>query len=237
MEPVEEYRERQRVFVPTRSALPLVPPPPPSMLSPAGAQNSRWSSDHPWRPQGQRPDYLQEPNHHWPVRIAILAVIVALNFFLSTGVLFLVNGVGLIVLLDSLNKVWFGLRGRLPRLRWTTFPAFTGGRLEGVLVARPSPEVIGPVQAVLRCVHDERVEEGGEVCYEPTAIYRQIQELPVEGERLRDVAFKFDIPDDLPGTDLKRPDAVYWQLALRIPVIGPDQELVYLVPIYSQTQD
>ncbi len=234
MQPVEEYRELQRVFVPTRSALPLVPPSPPSMPSPAGAQNSRWSSDHPWRPQGQGPDYLREPNHRWPVRIAILAVIVALNFFLSTGVLFLVNGVGLIVLLDSLNKLWFSYWGRLPKMRWTTFPSFIGGRLEGVLVARPSPEVIGAVQAVLRCVQDRKVEEGGGVSYEPTAIYRQVQELPVEGERLRDVSFKFDIPADLPGTDLKRPDAIYWQLAVRIPVLGPDQELVYLVPIYSQ---
>lgn len=230
-DPIQEYRDRQRVFVPTRAALPPSPPPKASAGAPAGP----WAVDHPWWPQGQGPDYLEEPNHHWPVRIAILAVIVALNFFLSTGVLMLVNGVGLIVLLDSLNKLWFHYRGRLPQLRFTTFPAFTGGRLEGVLVARPSPEVIGSVQAVLRCVRDEPAEEGGEAAYEPTAIYRQVQELPVEGERLRDVPFRFEIPADLPGTDLKRPDAVYWQLALRIPVLGPDRELVYLVPIYRRS--
>jgi hypothetical protein len=61
-------------------------------------------------------------------------------------------------------------------------------------------------------------------------------EFPVPGDRLKEVAIAFDIPEDLPGTDLGRPDAIYWQLALRIPVVGPDEELAYLAPIYSSSK-
>lgn len=240
MEPIQETRERQRLFIPVRSALQ------PSRSTPRrdrreGVPEGPWTSDHPWRLEGQVPDYTHETRHYVALRIAILAGIVALNFLLPWApplletLILLVDMVGVIVVFDSLNKLWHGFWNRKPRMRWTRFPAFTGGRLEGVLIARPSPEVIGPVLGVLRFVHDERVEaESGEVTHEPMVMYRQITEFPVPGDRLKEVAIAFDIPADLPGTDLSRPDATYWQLAVRIPVVGPDEALVYLVPIYSK---
>lgn len=236
MEPIQETRERQRLFIPVRSALQ------PSRSAPMeGVSEGPWTSDHPWRPEGQAPDYTPETGHHVPLRIAILAGIVALNFLLPWAppllemLILLVDMAGVIVVFDSLNKLWYGFWNRKPRMRWTRFPVFTGGRLEGVLVARPSPDVIGPVLGVLRCVQDERVEaESGEVTHEPMVIYRQITEFPVPGDRLKEVAIAFDIPADLPGTDLSRPDPIYWQLAVRIPVVGPDEELVYLAPVYSK---
>jgi hypothetical protein len=115
-------------------------------------------------------------------------------------------------------------------LRWTTLPAHTGARLEAVLVARPSPEVIGPVLAVLRCVQDELVEGEGRV---PMEIYSQTAEFDIPGERLKEVTLAFEVPPDVPGTDVDREDAVYWQIAIRIPVIGPNLELVYPAPVYS----
>jgi hypothetical protein len=240
MEPGEESRERQRLYIPVRSA---VQPFRSKPLPRDGIRRGPWASDHPWRLEGQEPDYTPETQHHMPLRIGILAGIVALNFLLPMAsplleiLILLVDTVGVIVIFDTLNKLWYGYWNRKPRMRWTRVPVFTGGRLEGVLVARPSPEVIGPVLGVLRCVQDERVVSGtgasGEVTHEPMVIYRQMAEFPVPGDRLKEVAIAFDIPADLPGTDLGRPDATYWQLAVRIPVVGPDEELAYLAPIYK----
>jgi hypothetical protein len=237
MEPVQETRDRQRLYIPARSVLPFRS----ALVRREGIPGGPWESDHPWRPEGQAPDYTPEARHHVAARIAALVVIAALNFLLRRvspvvdTIVLLMDMVGLIVVFDSLNKLWYGFWDRKPRLRWTRFPAFTGGRLEGVLAARPSPEVIGPILAVLRCIQDERVEsEAGEVTHEPMVMYRQITEFPVPGDRLKEVAVAFDVPADLPGTDLGRPDAIYWQLAVRIPVVGPDEELVYLAPVYRK---
>ncbi|HEX5714959.1 MAG TPA: hypothetical protein VF179_02295 [Thermoanaerobaculia bacterium] len=213
---LEESLERQRLYVPTRSA------------SPADA----------WRPQGQMPDYTPRTRHATPARAAILVVIFALNLLLPSAspaletVILLVDVVGFIVLFDTLNKLWYAFWRRPPLLRWTTFPAHTGERLEALLVARPAPEVIGPVLAVLRCVQDELVEGEGRV---PMQIYSQTAEFDFPGERLKEVALTFELPSDVPGTDMDRDDAVYWQIAVRIPVVGPDLELVYLAPVYART--
>jgi hypothetical protein len=186
------------------------------------------------------PDYTPEARHGMPVRVAILVVIFALNLLLPSAspaletVILLVDAVGLLVLFDTLNKLWYAFWRRPPVLRWTTFPAHTGGRLEAVLVARPAPEVIAPVLAALRCVRDELLEEEGGARV-PIQIYSLTAEFDVPGERLKEVALTFEIPSDLPGTDLDRDDAVYWQIAVRIPVVGPDMELVYLAPVYART--
>jgi len=216
---IEESRERQRLYIPTRAASPADP----------------------WRPKGQRPDYTPEVRHAMPVRVAILVLIFALNLLLPSAspalqtVILLVDVAGVLVLFDTLNKLWQDFWRRPPILRFTTFPAHTGGRLEAVLVARPAPEVIAPVLAVLRCVRDEPVEkEGG--ARVPMEIYSQTAEFDVPGERLKQVTLTFEIPSDLPGTDLDRDDAVYWQIAVRIPVVGPDLEIVYLAPVYSRTE-
>lgn len=214
---IQESREPQRLYVPTRSA------------SPAQA----------WNPQGQKPDYTPEARHFLPAHAAILAVIAALNLLLPSAssalqtLILLVDAAGLLLLFDTLNKLWYAFWTRKPVLKWTTFPVQVGGRLEAVLVARPSPEVIGPVLAVLRCVQDEMKEGEGRV---PTEIYSQTAEFDFPGERLKEVALAFEIPPDVPGTDVDREDAIYWQIAVRIPVIGPDVELVYPAPVYERAQ-
>lgn len=213
---IQESLEPQRLYVPTRSAFPAAP----------------------WSPRGQMPDYTPPERHAMPARLAILALIAASNLLLPSAsswlesVILLVDAIGLIVLFDTLNKLWFAFWRRPPVLRWTTLPAHAGGRLEAVLVARPSPEVIGPVTAVLRCVRDELLEEEGGARV-PMQVYSQTAEFDIPGERLKEVALSFEIPPDLPGTDLDHADAVYWQIAVRVPVIGPDLELVYPAPVYA----
>jgi hypothetical protein len=214
---IEESYERQRLYIPTRAASPADP----------------------WRPKEQMPDYTPEVRHAMPVRAAVLAVIAALNLLLSSAspalqaVILLVDVAGVIVLFDTLNKLGNAFWSRKPILRWTTFPAHTGEWLEALLIARPSPEVIGPVLAVLRCVRDELVEGEGRV---PMQLYSQTAEFDVPGERLKEVALAFEVPSDLPGTDLDRDDAIYWQIAVRIPVVGPDLEIIYLAPVYARTE-
>lgn len=209
---IEESLEPQRLYVPTRSASPPAP----------------------WRPQGQKPDYTPEERHFLPARAAALVVIVALNFLLPSGTpLLLLDAVGLVLLLDTLNKLWYAFWTRKPLLKWVTFPAHVGDRLEAVLVAKPSPEVIGPVLAVLRCVQDQMMEGEGRV---PTEIYSQTAEFDFPGERLKEVTLSFEIPPDVLGTDVDREDAIYWQIAVRIPVIGPDLELVYPAPVYTRAE-
>jgi hypothetical protein len=70
----------------------------------------------------------------------------------------------------------------------------------------------------------------------PMQIYSQTAEFDFPGERLKEVGLTFELPSDVPGTDLDRDDAVYWQIAVRIPVVGPDLELVYLAPVYARTE-
>jgi len=219
---VQESRERQRLYVPTRASL-RVPGKAPA---------------DPWQPKGQMPDYTPDLGYSLRNRAVILALVVACNLLLPSVTpalqvaILLVDIVGLVVLFDTVNKLFYAFWNRKPLLRWITFPVHTGERLEAVLVAKPSPEVIGPVLAVLRCVRDDLVEGEGRV---PMAIYSLAAEFDVPGERLTEITLAFEVPPDLPGTDLDRDDAVYWQIAVRIPRIGPDLEYVYLAPVYART--
>jgi hypothetical protein len=69
---------------------------------------------------------------------------------------------------------------------------------------------------------------------EPFVIYQQTREIDAGGDVLREMPVSFDIPPDLPGTDLNRGDATYWQVFLQVPVTGPDFETVFLAPVYGR---
>ena len=45
--------------------------------------------------------------------------------------------------------------------------------------------------------------------------------------------FAFELPTDVPPTDLHAPSSVYWQLLLHVPIAGPDLESVFLAPVYK----
>jgi hypothetical protein len=195
-----------------------------------------WAGDHPWQPQGMAPDYGKEGAGSALGRIAFFGVMGLFNLvFLSPspwllrGIVLLFDLFGLLILWDSLHKIWQFLRHPRPKMRWTTFPAFLGGRLEGVFLVRPAMRVRGPVKATLRCVEDG----GSTPSSEAFVIYEQTQEVPPGGDRLAELPIAFDIPTDLPGTDLARYDPTYWQVMLILPVTGPDFETVFLAPVYE----
>jgi hypothetical protein len=241
MEPIQETREPQRLYAPSRSSLRSG-----GRRSAAGNAAEPWTADHPWRPAGQEPDY--SASHRGPLlnRTILLAVILVLNLGLLShnhlleNVAVVLDLFGAVLLFDLLLRIAQVLRRT--RVRWTTFPASLspegGGRLEGVVVFRPVLEPIGPVRTVLRCVRDQRAvrpeTSGEEVIFEPTVIYQQISEINIAEEKLRQLPLSFALPPDLPGTDLGPDEAVYWQVALRVPVVGPDFETVFLAPVYTR---
>ena len=204
-----------------------------------GKRERPWESDHPWRPEGQGPDYAGNSGGFLLGLIAFLGMLGLFNLvfispspWLLRGIVLFFDLFGLLFLLDALRKAWQAVRHGRPRMRWTTFPAFLGGRLEGVFLIRPAMRPRGPVKATLRCIEDAG---GGEsAALEPFVIYQQIREIDGGGDALRELPLSFDIPLDLPGTHLDRSRATYWQVFLQVPVTGPDFETAFLAPVYER---
>jgi hypothetical protein len=244
---IEESRERQRLYAPSRLSLRGAVP-----AAGAGRRtpgiDGPWAADYPWRPEGQIPDYAEHAGKGWLIRGLVLAVTALANIGLASGsaavraLVVLLDVCGVVVLLDGVLRIVHALRKGVLRVRWKTFPTFLGGRLEGTLVARPAIEPLAAVRAVLRCVRDERVVHaaagGEEVSYEPMVLYQQISELPIPMDemKVRELPLSFEVPTDLPGTDLGVDEPIYWQVALRIPMMGPDVETVFLAPVYARAE-
>jgi hypothetical protein len=236
----EESRKRYLLYAPPRAAVRV---PKPRAKGPVDPQQP-WASDYPWRPQGMAPDYPAASGGSVRGRVAILVLIGLFNLALVSSQTFLVilvlvfDLVGVLILFDSLLKILHWLRHPRTRMRWTTFPAFLGGRLEGIFTVRPGQHVMTSIQVRLRCVRDEWAEhttpEGTKRALEPYVIYEQSFELLPPGDTLSELPLGFDLPTDLPGTDLGKDEATYWQVALRIPVTGPDVEAVFLAPVYGR---
>lgn len=208
-----------------------------------------WPSDYPWLRDGMEPDYSAPGGGTFLGPIAALSAIALFNLalgvpsYVAKAVILFFDLVGLLMLIDLSSRVWQALLRVSPRVHWTTFPAFLGGRLEGVFATRRPLSATGPVRATLRCVRDEWTdaewvdEETGRENrtrrLEPWVLYTQITEIPVQGW-IRKVPFAFDLPSDLPGTDLMRKEAVYWQVVVQVPVTGPDFETIFLAPVYER---
>jgi hypothetical protein len=197
-----------------------------------------WESDHPWRPDGQGPDYAGNSGGFFLGLVAFLGLLGLFNLvftspspWLLRGIVLFFDLVGLLFLLDALRQAWQAIRHGRPRMRWTTFPAFLGNPLEGVFQIRPALRLNGPVKATLRCVKDESGEAA-----EPFVIYQQVRELDAGGDVLRELPVFFNVPPDLPGTHLNRAQATYWQVLLQVPVTGPDFETVFLAPVYEHKE-
>jgi hypothetical protein len=198
-----------------------------------------WESDHPWRPESQRPDYAGNSGGFLLGLVGFLGLLGLFNLvftspspWLLRGIVLLFDLLGLLFLLDALRKAWQALRHGRPRMRWTTFPAFLGDRLEGVFLIHPALRPNGSVKATLRCIED--AGSGEAEALEPFVIYHQVRELDAGGDVLRELPVSFDIPPDLPGTHLNRTEATYWQVFLQVPVTGPDFETVFLAPVYER---
>jgi hypothetical protein len=202
-----------------------------------------WTEDYPWKPEGMDPDYGGQTGGTILGRIAFFALIGLFNIALGSPsyfvkiIIILFDLFALLILYDSIQKIVQALRRVRAQMRWLTFPTFLGGRLEGTLLLRPALRVRGPVRATLRCVQDayEASSKGKTNTIEPFLLYQQVQEIPPPGEKLESLSVSFDVPPHLPGTNLGRQEAVYWQVAFVIPVAGPDFETIFLAPVYKRS--
>lgn len=199
-----------------------------------------WKNDYPWRPEGMDPDYTKAGGSILGPA-ALFSFIALFNIgwgsdsLVLKAFLVIFDLFGLLLLADILRRIWQVVRHRRPRIRWTTFPAFLGERLEGVVhFARPLA-ARGPVKATLRSVRDEGRSGGQQanVVEEPFVLYTQKRELGAAGP-LASLEIAFDVPTDLPGTDFHAAQPTYWQVQVEVPVTGPDFETVFLAPVYAR---
>lgn len=197
-----------------------------------------WTWDHPWSTEWMKPDYTGSGSGTVLGRVALLALFGFFNLawgspsWLLKGIVVLFDLFALLILYDSLQKLFQWLRFRHPVVIWSTLPAFLGERLAGrIAFARPVRASGSPV-LTLRCVRDEGVESHQ---FEAFSIYRDVREIPVPAnEPLDALDFEFEVPRDLPGTDLAADHATYWQVVVDVPMAGPNLETVFLAPIYQR---
>lgn len=201
-----------------------------------------WTSDYPWRPEGMKPDYTGSGGGTLLGRVAIFGLFGLFNMvfiepspWILRGIVLFFDLFALLILYDTVVQVMNRVRFALPRVRWTTFPAFTGGRLEGSVVSRRRLRPEGPVRATLRCVEDRETSDRGDGHrnLEPFVLYKQVVEMPAGEGALDTIPFAFDVPQDLPGTNLGGERATYWQVGVEVPVTGPNFDSVFLAPVYE----
>jgi hypothetical protein len=193
-----------------------------------------------WQPE-MKPDYSGEGGGSVLGRVAFFGLIGFFNLawgspsLLLKGIVVVFDLLGLLILYDSIHQLVQALRHVRASVRWTTLPAFLGGQLQGTLFLRPAVHVHGPVRATLRCVQDEEgpADPGNIAPFQPYVVYEQTCTIPAPTEKLQELPLDFGVPKDLPGTNLRRQKAIYWQVALEIPLVGPDFETVFLAPIYA----
>jgi hypothetical protein len=210
-----------------------------------GKASAPWTWDYPWRPEGMNPDYTGAMGGAILGRIAFLAFIGFFNIAWMSGswlfraIIIVFDAFALLILFDSVRALLQWSRFGRGRVAWKTFPAFLGDRLEGMVrFPRPlSPN--GPAKATLRCVRDEwiqrpRAKGGTDSQLEPVSIHEEEQEIPLPEGRLERLDVAFELKDGLLGTRLDIEQAVYWQLLLQVPTLGPDYEVIFLAPVYSR---
>ncbi len=194
-----------------------------------------WARDHPWS-RTMKPD-RPLGDAVMPARLAFLVIVALLNAaWLSGSWLFYIlltflDLVALLVVWDMVKKMVQAVRFPQPAVSWEAIPVFPGGALRGRIAFRRRLRAAGPARLTLRCVREEPGARGPE----PWAIYRETREAPLPGERGAALDFAFDVPLDLPGTDLSGGEAVYWQVLVDVPLAGPNLEAVFLAPIYRES--
>lgn len=214
-----------------------------------GSRSEPWTWDYPWRQDWMPPDYTGGGSGTVLGRVAFLALIGLFNVawlsgsWLFRGIILLFDLFALLIVYDALQKLYQWLRFRKPVVIWETLPAFLGESLRGRIAFARGVRAAAPPQLTLRCVRDEWVDTtsgdtpGREL--QPHAVYRETREIPLPGapgEPLDFVDFAFELPRGLPGTDLTKEQAVYWQVHVIVPLLGPDLETVFLAPVYPKSR-
>jgi hypothetical protein len=213
-------------------------PDPPQLMVEARA-GEPWTWDHPWSRRWMKPDYGTDGSSTVLGRVVFFAIVAMLNFawlsgsWLFRGIIIVLDAFALLIVYDTLYKIYQVIRFRGPVVIWDEIPVFVGQALRGRIAFPRDVRAVAPLRLTLRCVEDELVSTSPSAL-EPYAIYRETREIPLPGEPgspLEHVEFSFDVPADLPGTELNK---VYWQVVVAVPLPGPDLDAVFLAPVYRK---
>lgn len=210
-----------------------------------GDPKAPWTWDFPWNTQWMKPDYTGLGAGMLLGRTVFLGLL-ALMTVVGWGagpvakiVLGVFDLLGVLILYDSVQKVVQWLRIRHPVVLWPTIPFFCGGTLEGRVAFSRSLPAQGPAKVTLRRVQEEweLVSTGKNSTNQrqlaPFVRWKETREFPL-GEGGDMVDFEFQIPTSQPGTKLRDDEAVYWQIEVVVPVLGPDIEAIFLAPVYKR---
>jgi hypothetical protein len=206
-----------------------------------------WLSDHPWVPEDMPRD-LVKPWQPWTRSVSFLLLLLLHVAFLSgIGVTGLAPIFGLLLPLDLfafplIRDTWrrIAWKNRFgdARVTWKTFPVLPGEPIEATIRTSRPFRVQGPVRITLRCVQDVwSLLPNGKMGYRPHQLYADTREVPLPvtaDQEVSAIDIGFDVPDDLPGTNLDAGEPVYWQLILQTPGAGPDLNATFLAPIYQR---
>ncbi|MEP6801983.1 MAG: hypothetical protein ABJC07_08605 [Acidobacteriota bacterium] len=230
--------------------------------APAPRNGAPWTSDNDWDTSGAGPDGSESGFRAVVGRLIFFLFIGFLNFLwtvhMAAGarvivslVLGLFDLVAVLVLYDTLRKMVQAVRVGTPRLAWRTFPSFTGGRFEAVFQTTRAMRPTGPPQVTLRRIEQRLNDASADAdagdsdtaedvpaaaaamrAYEA---WSATQTLPAFAQgTMTSFPIAMEVPANQPGTDLSKDQCTYWQLAVSVPVLGPDLEAVFLVPIYER---
>lgn len=203
-----------------------------------GASKEPWTWDHPWSTTWM-PPVGEDADSSILGRVTFFAVVALCNFLWLTGERFfylfvtLLDLLALFILYRLLRKGVQSVRFRTPVVIWEEIPVHHGALLQGRIAFPRDVRAMGPTRLTLRCVQEDRKAADRDVY----AIYRETREIPLPGEPgepLDVLDFSFKIPRDLPGNGLLKKEPVYWQVAVEVPVAGPDFEAAFLAPVYSK---
>ena len=207
-----------------------------------------WLSDHPWVPEDMPQDFVR-PWEPWTRSVSFLLLLLLHVAFLSgiTGVTGLAPVFGLLLpldlfafplILDTVRRIAWNRRFGEARVTWKTFPVLPGEPIEATIRTRRPFRVQGPVRITLRCVQDVwGTLPNGKMGYRPHQLYAETREvrLPVSADQeVSAIDVGFDVPDDLPGTNLTAGEPTYWQLILQTPGGSTDLNATFLAPIYER---
>jgi hypothetical protein len=208
-----------------------------------------WTSDNDWDPKGARPDGAQFGG--------VAAFFGRLFFFVFVGlmnilwtvpmqgggrivvaiVVGLFDLIALAVLLEMVRRMVQAARVGSTKLVWRKMPFFTGERFDAVFQTSRTMRPNGAPEVTLRRI-EQRLEvlpktgvSAGVHAYEAWSSKKTFPEFAEHA--MTSFPFAIDVPAGQPGTDLSTRECTYWQLAVRVPVAGPDVEAAFLVPIYE----
>jgi hypothetical protein len=208
-----------------------------------------WLADHPWVPEDMPQDFVK-PWEPWTRSVSFLLLLLLHVVFLGGisrvtglapifGLLLPLDLVAVPLILDTWRRIVWNQRFGEARVTWKTFPVLPGEPIEATIRTRRPFRVQSPVRITLRCVQDVwGTLPNGKMGYRPHQLYADTREVPLPvtaGQEVSAIDIGFDVPDDMPGTNLDAGEPVYWQLVLQTPNgPGPDLNATFLAPIYER---